>query len=57
MIIQWGPRSQSLSASRAWSHDILTATIAQFARPSSDVAGGTFRSIQVTAPFGPRVIA
>ncbi len=27
------------------------------ARPSSDVAGGTFRSILVTAPFGPRVIA
>jgi len=30
---------------------------AQFARPSSDVAGGTFRSIVTTAPFGPRVIA
>jgi hypothetical protein len=29
----------------------------QFARPSSDVAGGTFRSIVTTAPFGPRVIA
>lgn len=33
------------------------AAAAQFARPSSDVAGGTFRSILVTAPFGPRVIA
>lgn len=30
---------------------------AQFARPSSDVAGGTFRSIHTTAPFGPIVIA
>jgi hypothetical protein len=29
----------------------------QLARPSSDVAGGTFRSIVTTAPFGPRVIA
>jgi hypothetical protein len=33
------------------------AATSQFARPSSDVAGGTFRSILVTAPFGPRVIA
>jgi hypothetical protein len=30
---------------------------AAFARPSSDVAGGTFRSIHTTAPFGPIVIA
>lgn len=34
-----------------------TEAAASFARPSSDVAGGTFRSIVTTAPFGPRVIA
>jgi hypothetical protein len=43
-------RDQSLFA-------VYEAATAQFARPSSDVAGGTFRSILVTAPFGPRVIA
>jgi hypothetical protein len=36
---------------------VYSEVAAQFARPSSDVAGGTFRSIVVTAPFGPRVIA
>lgn len=51
----------SLSASTSnwwcvWVALELAATAA-FARPSSDVAGGTFRSIVTTAPFGPRVIA
>lgn len=36
---------------------VYEAASSACARPSSDVAGGTFRSILVTAPFGPRVIA
>jgi hypothetical protein len=50
----------SLSDYNAWAVVWVAAAIAAtaaFARPSSDVAGGTFRSILVTAPFGPRVIA
>lgn len=35
----------------------LKPATGKFARPSSDVAGGTFRSIHTTAPFGPIVIA
>jgi hypothetical protein len=45
------------SNSNQWLMYVEYAATAQFARPSSDVAGGTFRSILVTAPFGPRVIA
>lgn len=40
-----------------WCIGVDGIAAASFARPSSDVAGGTFRSIVTTAPFGPRVIA